>query len=100
MFLETVRIHPHGLIGDVDIQVAIEGYDKEVLMSAGAALPTEDIPSPPEPFSEDYDDEDYDYDDDGNFIVTSKSNGIADEISLTFGTDSSIDLVYDDLRQK
>ena len=95
-----MRIHPHGVIGDVDVQVAIVGYDKDVLESVGAEVPTEDIPSPPEPFSEDYDDEDYDYDDDGNFVVTSKNNGIAEEISLSFGTDSDIDKVYDDLRQK
>ena len=86
------------MIGDVDVQIAIVGYNKDVLESVGAEMPSEDIPSPPEPFSEDYD-EDYDYDDDGNFIVTSKSSGIAEEISLSFGTDSDIDKVYDALRQ-
>ena len=92
---ETVTIHPNGIIGNLDIQVAVTGYNKEILESVGAPTP-EDIPAPPEPFSDDYDD--YDYDDEGNFIVSSKNNGVAEEISLTLGNDSAVDLVYDALR--
>ena len=93
-YLETIKIHPHGLIGDLDVQVAVTGYKRDVLMSVGAPLPTVDIPAAPEPFQEE-EDEDYDYDDDGNFIVTSSKSGISEEISLTLATDPEIDSIYD-----
>ena len=90
---------PNGIIGDLDIQVAVVGYNLDVLKSVGAELPSEKIPAPPEPFKED-DDEDYDYDDEGNFIVLGSSGGggIAEEISLTLATDPQIDAQFDDLK--
>ena len=93
--LETTKIHPHGLAGDLDIQVAILGYKTDILTSAGAELPDSPIPDPGEPFS-DGDDEDYDYDDEGNFVVLGGGGGIKEDIALTLGTDPDIDSLWDE----
>ena len=95
---ETVKIHPQGTKGDLDIQVAVVGYRPQVLKSVGVHQPESKLPSPPEPFKDD-EDYDYDYDEEGNFVVTSES-GIAEEISLTLGPDHDIDQHYDILRNE
>merc|ERR1719397_486345 len=86
---ETVKVHPQGARGDLDIQVAIVGYNPQVLASVGVPEPKSNIATPPEPFQDD-EDYDYDYDEEGNFVVTTDS-GIAEEISLTLETDHEID---------
>ena len=91
---ETIRIHPNGVVGDLDVQVAVVGYDLDVLKSVGAEVPEAGIPDPGEPFSEP-EDEDYDYDDEGNFVVLSSNAGITEEISLSLGPDHFIDGIYD-----
>ena len=88
-------MHPHGIVGDLDIQVAILGYKMDVLTSAGAELPDSPVPDPGEPFS-DEEDEDYDYDDEGNFVVLGGGGGIKEDIALTLGTDPDIDSIWDE----
>ena len=96
MFPETVKIHPQGSKGDLDIQVAVVGYKAEVLNSVGVSEPQSSIPAPPDPFQdEDYD---YDYDDEGNFVV--KESGIVEEISLTLEQDPEIDSHYEILKKE
>ena len=97
-FSETVKIHPQGTKGDLDIQVAVVGYRPQVLKSVGVPEPESKFPSPPEPFKDD-EDYDYDYDEEGNFVVNSES-GIAEEISLTLGPDHDIDKHYDIIRSE
>ena len=95
MFSESVKIHPQGAKGDLDIQVAVIGYRPEVLKSVGVTEPQSTIPAPPEPFQdEDY--EDYDYDSEGNFVVNSHA-GIVEEMSLTLTHDHEIDNLYESL---
>merc|ERR1711981_122701 len=86
---ETVKVHPQGIGGDLDIQVAVVGYNPEVLASVGVPEPKSRLPTPPEPFQDD-EDYDYDYDEEGNFVVTTEG-GIAEEITLTLGHDHEID---------
>ena len=95
---ETVKIHPQGTEGDLDIQVAVVGYRPEVLKSVGVPTPESKFPSPPEPFKDD-EDYDYDYDEEGNFVVNTES-GISEEISLTLGPDHDIDQHYDIIRSE
>ena len=92
---ETIRIHPNGVVGDLDVQVAVVGYDLDVLKSVGAEVPEAGIPDPGEPFSEP-EDEDYDYDDEGNFVVLGGGGGIKEDIALTLGTDPDIDSIWDE----
>jgi len=93
---ETVKIHPQGSKGDLDIQVAVVGYKADVLNSVGVSEPQSSIPAPPDPFQdEDYD---YDYDDEGNFVV--KESGIVEEISLTLEQDPEIDSHYEILKKE
>lgn len=98
LFSETVKIHPQGTKGDLDIQVAVVGYRPEVLKSVGVPTPESKFPSPPEPFKDD-EDYDYDYDEEGNFVVNTES-GISEEISLTLGPDHDIDKHYDIIRSE
>ena len=100
IFLETIKIHPQGIVGDLDIQVAVTGYKTEVLDSVGAPLPTETIAEAPEPFKDDDEDYDYDYDEDGNFVVGNSNQGIYEEVSLTLETDPAIDSIYDSIKKK
>ena len=89
-----MKIHPHGIVGDLDIQIAILGYKTDILTSAGAEVPDTPIPDPGEPFGDEDDDEDYDYDDEGNFVVLGGGGGIKEEVSLTLAMDSPIDILW------
>jgi len=89
----TQILHPNGIKGDLDMQVSITGYNKDILKSVGVEEVPE-IPSPPEAFEEF---EDYDYDDDGEIIIN-ENHGIAEEISLTLAVDAELDAIYDDLK--
>ena len=90
---DTQVMYPNGLKGNLDVQVAVTGYKANVLQSVGVEMPPA-LASPPAAFG---DDEDYDYDDDGELIV-SDDHGIAEELSLTLGTDAEIEQIYDNLR--
>jgi len=89
-FKTTQVMHPQGIRGDIDVQVAITGYKPDVLKSVGVEV-APDMPTPPEAFE---DMEDYDYDDDGELIF-SDNHGIAEELSLTLGVDAEIEALYD-----
>merc|ERR1712106_711863 len=89
----TQVMYPNGLKGNLDVQVAVTGYKANVLQSVGVEMP----PAPASPPAAFGDDEDYDYDDDGELIV-SDDHGIAEELSLTLGTDAEIEQIYDNLR--
>jgi len=87
---QTQMIYPGGIKGNVDVQVAITGYNAKTLESVGVDMPPA-LPSPPTAFD---DMEDYDYDDDGELIVNN-DQGIAEEISLTLETDAAIEAIHD-----
>jgi len=89
-FKTTQTMHPQGIKGDIDVQVAITGYKPDVLKSVGVEV-APDMPTPPEAFE---DMEDYDYDDDGELIF-SDNHGIAEELSLTLAVDAEIEALYD-----
>jgi len=86
-------MHPNGVKGDLDVQVAITGYKGDVLKSVGVEVAPE-MAQAPEAFE---DDEDYDYDDDGELLV-SENHGIAEELSLTLAVDAELEAIYDQKR--
>jgi len=92
-FKTTQVMHPNGVKGDLDVQVAITGYKADVLKSVGVEVAPE-MAQAPEAFE---DDEDYDYDDDGELLV-SENHGIAEELSLTLAVDAELEAIYDQKR--
>ena len=91
--IATQVMHPNGVKGDLDVQVAITGYKADVLKSVGVEVAPE-MAQAPEAFE---DDEDYDYDDDGELLV-SENHGIAEELSLTLAVDAELEAIYDQKR--